>query len=334
MNEIELTYEQNLRAAIVFINMFGLLVEEKEDLCQGDTLKIMTSDGMAVGNIALNKEKINITAQTELGPLNASYKKVTASTFIDEEQDHPGAFASWCTKIGYTISRSDEEKIEGLFICPCTMDTEFGINCACGHKLDCFVNANKTMSLKVGVDFSLFEADIFNGDLHESIQILPNDDINGYIKYQIKQGVYGENGFPYQKYSGILPDSNDQEQLLCALTMTSRYKERVVEQQTYKKIGHEKKYEINSKETIIQMGTIMQSLNPDMYEKIQEIKNCLTVGKTSLLDSFITTSLGDYDDAEINALLGIERKPMERNSGKTLVQTYFGNKLFRLTEKK
>ena len=69
----------------------------------------------------------------------------------------------------------------------------------------------------------------------------------------------------------------------------------------------------------------MKDLDPDMFEKIKNLKPLLSIGDVSLLDNLITVCYDSYSDEEIEALLGIRRNKMNYQDGADgLKESYFG----------
>lgn len=324
----QLSYEQNIRAAIVFLNMFGVLVEERENIFLGNTLKVTSSEGLELGNVNIEEDRISITTRTDLGFLSAKYQLITASGSRDIESVGAPVFAQWNTDIDYTIMKNDIESFHGKFMVDCFADEKFEISCLCRHTLDYLVGGNKAMSLKFQLNGETFGVVFFDGNLQENIKLMPFDSLNGFIIHDIKKGDYGNDGFPYRKYSGIFSAGDELGHQFKAFTITSEYRDvQDFKQVYYDKNGCTKKSCGDDRETIVQMGTAMQALDPDMYAKIDYIKKLLTAGKTSLLDSFISVSLESFNDAEIQALFGITRNPLEYDDAtKQLKHLYFGVK--------
>jgi hypothetical protein len=327
MEKKKLSYEQNVQAAILFLNMFDLYVEKKEEILIGDTLKIMTADEINVGFIGLGEDAISITSQTDLGFLTALYE--TSSFYGLADLECPGFFVQWGTEINYSIAKNDIEKITGVSMIDCTMDTEFGTHFIGRQTLDYLVKENKVMSLKFMLDGEVFDAQFFCGDEHEIIEVRPHDDLNGFINHVIKKGE--KYPFQYRKISGIYSAGNKQRHQFISLTMTEKFrKEYDIKRKIHNKIEYkESDGSDNSSGTIIKMGKIMQDLDPDMYEKIEYIRELLSAGNVSLLDSFISVSLGNYKAEEVQALLGTTLNPMKYAG--TAKKLYFGKNLYRIT---
>lgn len=74
----------------------------------------------------------------------------------------------------------------------------------------------------------------------------------------------------------------------------------------------------DSSTLLIQIGKLRQENDSNMYDRIVNIRNSLTSGDVSLLDSFISVSLDNYDNEVIEALLGLQGQSRE------LKNIYFG----------
>lgn len=317
MGKIALSLDQNIRSSIVFLEMFGLFLEKTENVNLGETLKIVDSTTSEVGSVLIEQEKISISAQTALGNLEASYKPTLASGFVDIESQRWPRFANWNTNIDYSINENQSSKIIGRIGIDCSMDDEFGIRCLCRPLLECWENDNKRMSLLFQRDGKTFGLDFTNGEYRESIELRPFDSMNGYLLHTIKAGEYDKEkgGYPFRKFSGVLQKSEVERGKLRTLNYTEEYDE-TIDVAHYSCDKTNKEY---GKEDVVQMGLLMKTIDPDMYEKIAGVKKLLTAGNISLLDSFVNASLGSFSDVEVFSLLGIQRQPK-----KSVSETYFG----------
>lgn len=322
MNEVELTYEQNLCAAVAFLKMFNLNVDDFTDISLGDSVIIRDEIGKEKGIITFENNKFNISAQSVFGQLDASYKWVSAVGFVDFESEGCPNFAAWNTNIDYSIDDGSVIKMDGNFIIDCSLDSEFGSKFICHSCLDYYVGDNIFFQLELQKNGRTFYLKYKKDEMDRTIIVMPFDSLNGYIKYIVVKGEYDSEfgGYPYRKFSGIYESNYDGSNKICSFSSVREYDDLVESKSEYYDMIEE-----GSKEFIMFIGNLMQQLDLEMHSEIDSVKNWLTEGNISLLDNFIAASLESFDDEEVKALLGLERRSI-KDSGKVkkLSQIYFG----------
>lgn len=335
----KLSYKQNLRAAIVFLNMFGLFVDENETIYPNGILKVFDLNKKETGTITFEEDRVVIMTQTDLGLLSASYQMTEASGFRDLESARAPRYAEWYSKINYIIEKNNSERFEGTTLIACSIDDEFGIKCSCHHALDYFVNDNKIVSLKIQLDGKALEIILLDQDIEEDIIIMPFDDMNGFIIHDIKKGEWSfTKDHEYRKYSGVFSAGRSQKHQFRAFTVINENKKKEkhqflyendnIKEAFYDKVDYDEELDTGVNcQTVVKMGKVMQEWDPDMYFKIDCVKEALSSGNISLLDSFISTGFERYTDEMIEALFGIERKPLTYGGNiRTLKLIYYGEK--------
>lgn len=324
MEDKYLTPEQSICAARVFLNTFGLTLEECEDYDEYSKIKIFNSNNQKVGELFFNNGQVLMNAHSNLGLLNASYDIPQVTGFIDYE-DHNALFAEWKTDIKYEIKQSEKVKMDGSFLLNCAMDSEFGINCNCHPLLRINFDDKGTVTLKMLRDGSTFKLEIVAGDNYEVIDVSPWDWLNGFLLHDIRNGKYDEekHAYPYRRYAGIFngAERGENKDKLHLFLSEEEYEEQLnFHNELIPKVGDE-----NGKEASIQKGMLMQRLDPDMYKRINELGKGLLRDDVSLLDNFISVCYDSYTDEEIKALLGLNRVRMQyQDNADSLINSYFG----------
>lgn len=321
MNEKYLTFEQNLCAARVFLNTFGFILEDCKNITK--SLKIFNKNMDEVGNLRFDNNETVIIAKYNNATLRANYETPKVFSFIDvETKNIPFAlYGEWQNKIKFEINHNP--KIAGEFLITCSIDTEFGIKCKCHPLINCDVFNNDKLILEILRNGLIFGLEIKNNNSHEIINISPWDNLNGYIKHVISSGKYDASKYQheYKKYAGVFAAGiGDEDKLHVFLSETEWDK-----QITFKNLFPLKLGTNNSEDLIIQKGKLMKDLDPDMFKKIQELKETLKIDNVSLLDNLISVCYDNYTDKELYALLGIIRKKMEyQNKATCLIDSYYG----------
>lgn len=309
-NNMKLSYEQNMRASIVFLSMFGSKIEEREDISIGDILLITDKDKQEVGKVEIQEKKIIIESQTELGMLYATYDTVKTTDLQNFNN------SKWNTDISYVINKNEIEKFIGTFSLTYSTDDKFGVYYKCRPTLNHLIDDKLVMSLKLERDGEIFGLEFWDKDKHERIKIIPFSNINGYIFHTITKGKYENNkGYSYRKFFSIIKGIGININHLRVLSFTEEDDKFLNYFQFYEKIAEDKK----DRKYIVQMGHLANEEDPDMYDRIYDVKMLLTAGDVSLLDNFVNASLESFlSGEEIEALLGILRKPIELGTSKRL----------------
>lgn len=319
MSEKYLTLEQNVCAARIFLNTFSFILEDVSELNEFSKIKIYDKSMNDVGQLYFNNGKVMMTAKYSKSTLTASYDIAKIFGFVDMECGN-ALFGQWSSKIDFQIKNSDDN-INGEFLVVNTADSQFGISCRC-HPLIIFnIPGKGDITLKMLRDGYVFYFG-FNTEIYnETIEYRPCD----YIRHDIKKGEYNQAKYqyPYRKYVGVFNAAEvgeDKDKLNMFLKEEQDGKILNYRRDLVKKTDKD-----NSRETTIQRGLLMQQLDSDMLEKVQILREILTIDGVSLLDNLISVCYDSYTDEELSALLGVKRKCMIYQDGaENLTDSYFG----------
>jgi hypothetical protein len=321
MQEKSLSLIQNTCSGRIFLNTLGLTLDDVKDICELSHIKIFDNNKNVVGNMSYDNNKTIIVAKYDGVTLEANYKIPKMAGFVDLESDN-AIYGEWSTVINFNVLKDNGTKISGEFQLNCVVDSEYGIKCRCHPLINCEVPEKGQIGVKLLRDGRLFGAEIISGDHNETIDVMPGDDMNGFIKHVITMGAYNPKKFmnEYRKYTGIFsPGVNDRDKLHVFQETTCWDKRLSFKSELIKKVGDE-----FSSESLIQIGMLMQELDSDMFKKIKGIRDLLIIGDISLLDNLISISCESYSDQEIEALIGLKRVKMNYQDGATsLEESYF-----------
>lgn len=318
MTKKVLTDEQNLRAAIIFLNLFGLIIDENINSCENNKLKIFVPGNVEVGNLVFRSDSIEINTETVFGYLKASYKKPVATVCIDSEGAGAPGFADWSTNIIYQINGSNIN-MNGIIQIGAFKDTELGDNFVCHPKLDYFVNDNKLLSVSFQREGKLFSLFINNDGVKETIDIAPLNFMDSRVCHQLTFKKNNESVcYKFCNISGGYKANK--------LDFLSFVQENGMICERKKKTFSNPLSD--NHELMLQIGNIMMmEMDSDIYNTILLSRNLLTSNGVSLFDGFVNASMERYEDDEIVALLGVDRRlPIYNGTRKKLSQIYFGNK--------
>lgn len=320
MKEKYLTLAQNTCAARIFLNTFGLILENTNNINEFSIIKIFDKNMNIVGKLYFDNGKVMIYANYNNSILEANYdiSKVFGSIDIERDTTLLSLSAQWSSKIKFKVKNSNNIKLCGEFLIVCSIDSKNGIYCLCLPLIKYNDSKNRKITLSMlrnGITFNL----IISSESHyETITISPCNNSNGFIRHIISDSKNNEEKHmhEYRKDTGIFACMSAKDKLLVISSET----EGINKIDYIKKIGDD-----SSEELVIQKGKLMQDLDPDMFEKIKTLRKELSIGDVSLLDNLISICYDSYTDEELEALLGIKRKKMNYQDGaNSLKESYFG----------
>ncbi len=316
MKETTMSYENSLRDARVFLNTFGLILEDSFD----EKISIFDKSGNEVGYLSKIDNRINISVDYNGILLEADYYLPKIIAFVDVE-DNDQLFGQWNSEIFFVLKK-DKLKMNGEFLISSSMGSEFGSKCVCHPIIRCDLAELGKVELEILRKGKTFGLNYKTYNLKESIEVRPFDNLNGYIKHDILYGEYDytRSAFPYRRYSGVFTGGESEKSKLHVFLNEEKYHECL----DFKNGYVDKIKSDMSSESIIQKGNLMKDLDPDMYKKIKTLFRIMMFDNFSLLDNLISVCYDSYTDEELFALLGIERKKFIYQNGQTkLKDAYF-----------
>ena len=316
-----LTHKQNTCAARIFLNTFGLSLENLNDIDEFSKIKIFDRAMNEVGELYFDNGKVMISANYNNSALEANFDMAKMSGFIDPECN--ALFGQWSSKIAFKVKNPNNINLSGEFLLDCAADTEFGISCRCHPLINCDVAGKVNIILQILRDGKTLGLEVSSENYNETIDIMPWDDLNGFIKHIISKGEYDskKHKYEYRKYTGIFSSGGEKENKLHVFLSETEWDNEIsIRSEFLPKVGDDK-----SKALVIQKGMLMQDLDPEMFEKIKNIREALTIGDIPLLNNLVSVCYDSYTDEELSALLGIERQQTVYQDGAdSLINSYFG----------
>lgn len=320
MYEKYLTPEQNICAARIFLNTFGLTLENKNNI--NETLKLKIFDRMMneVGELYFNNDKIMMSANYNDSVLEASFDSAKTCCFADIESNNNALFGQWVSEIVFFIQKQNGIKLSGEFLIGASVDSELGISCLCHPLINCEVANKGNVNLRILRDGRTFGLEIDFKNYNETIDISPWNDMNGFIKNVITNGEYNPEKYEYKyrRYMGIFSAGEENKDKLKVFSLETEWGKEI-----------SSRFEFVPKDDdetlVIQKGMLMQDLDPDMFVKIKKLREVLVIGDISLLDNLVSVCYDSYTDEELSALLGLNRQKMHYQDGAdSLINSYFG----------
>ena len=122
MGEKYLTLEQNTCAARIFLNTFGLTLENISDVNEFSKIKIFDKAMNEVGKLHFDNGKVIMSANYNNSVLDASFDINKMLGFVDPEcESAPFAlFGQWSSKIAFQVQKSDNITLSGEFLITCS----------------------------------------------------------------------------------------------------------------------------------------------------------------------------------------------------------------------
>lgn len=318
-----LNYNQIIRGAMIFLNTYGLILEIPEIVDENTILTVYNKNNEEIGKVYFNNKEVLIETSSDFGFINASYDFPNVTAFVDlETRSGTEKFAQWNSSIKYIIKTNDNDSIQGHFFIATSVDSFYGINASCHQAIEFYKKNKKIMTMKMMYDGRLFEVDYCNKQFTEEIEFNPFDDVNGFIKHDIKKGKYNteKHGFPYRKYCGIHRAGRDENNL-----RVLSFEQHDGDFKTYNDVNYEKQGDDNSEELLIQKGNLFLESDPDVAEKLLKLRDSLNINGISLLDNLMSVTLNSLTDKELEALFGFDRtKLIFQNGADNLIDAYYG----------
>ena len=310
----------NIPAARVFLNLFGLTLENVEEVQVDSKVKVFYKDEK-VGELIFFDGKVFIVAEFNGYKLRADYPLSTFFGFQDIETDN-ALFFDFRNDIRFKIEK-DDTLIEGTIMLDCTLDSGMGNHCHCLPEIK-FKDKDREIDLKMRKDGEIFRLEINSLNVSEIIKInshLIGD--NGASCHYIDIGEYDKEKFgrPYEFVAGII-SSKDGQEVNFRIKKNGEY---IENNGKYTHILTEMvPYAGTTEEEIsIQRGLLMQQLDPSAFRKINELRENLLIGNEHILNNLFSTCFSHYPDTGFKASFGFERPKMIFQDGTdTLMDTY------------
>ena len=321
MEKKYLTLQQNLSVARVFLNMFDLVLENKNNIWQFDVLKILDRYGNQCGRLYFDCGIVRIETETSLGLLIADYE--IASFNILRDNYLGGGQVGWSHVINFNVK--DSKSFGGTMRIPAIIDTHFSKKCCVNTAINYIDKDGKDVNLYVMSDGYQFGYIAKKGDFREKIEINIRDCINYSMYHTIVSGKEDILNFCFPDCNTHIVKYDFSSKKICLKTIVNIRKNS--EKIKYEEVNHESVGEFESVESNIQKGLLMQEIDPDFSLKIKELINDFNKNGVSFLENLIDAAFNDYSKEEKKALFGTDiRKIKYQNGADNLDDAYFGKK--------
>ena len=295
-----LTEEQSIRSARLFINNFGLKLDEQKS--NESNYKILNTSNEEVGELYFDNNFIKVEATCPFGLLLAEYEK-----------NNQGGIDN----INFKILKNKHEKQQGLFSVQSSIDIDGVKNVEIKPSIKYFIDDKQIYDFIIIGSKNCFAIAIGDKDGYEIIQFKP-DNLN-HKKYTSDEIIETE----------VLRLIND---------MYAQY--RIIKNDKIICIGDLGKQKIapSKEERTKQMINIMKNVNPSISEKTNNLKSVLVTPEVDIINNYIIACFPINLQDSAFELLDISKKEVVyQNETTDLVSAYFdtdSKKILQKTNKK
>lgn len=321
MEKQYLTLKQNLCSARIFLNTFGLFLENPEEINEFSKIKIFNTNNLEVGMLYFENGFVKIQSITSLGNLNANYEIATFGGFEDLECG--GAFVDWAHVIQFQVD--GKLNFCGDMQIGVSIDTHFGSNCRVHSKIKYVDENNNDVVLKFMDDGKPFSYEAKKEGFREVLEIDPWSNFESYMYHIISNGEYDYNnyGFPNESIKFVWHNgNNDKNRLRTVAHIVENSQTIHWDQQLYESVGKN-----DSVESTIQKGLLMQKIDADFSKKLSELISLFKKDNVSFFENLIDITFNKVNEEERKALFGLDIERIKYHNGASnLLEAYFGIK--------
>lgn len=299
-----LTLEQNIHSAIIFLNIWGLKLEKKEELNSGSVLQIYDQNNITVGEVRFDGNKTIMTANYNEINLEASYDNPVFGSF-DDEDDKSILFGNWSSNIIFEAKGSNFKGLSGNFEIGCFIDSESGIKCNCRSLIKYIDCSDEIVEITMCQDGKMLGIAANTTDKSDVIDIMPWDDFNGFIVHDVRNSNKKDNSLPNRLYARITKSPDDDKNLRQYLHTQFHELELIWDELVPKE----------KNDDLIQKGLLMRQIDSTMFEKIREVRQKLMIGDVPFFDNLVSACYNDFSDKEIIMLIGVDKSTFTFQDG-------------------
>ena len=328
--KLDLNNNQALRAGICLANMLGLYVKDEEIFNNGIKVAYpLYCHDKIIGEIRIRPDMDDVGKRVELEAKNkefkliAAYKIPSAQGMEDAESGISGIVcADWQYKIYYKVITKNNLQIRDNLTLSCSADLEFGTKCTIhsnmsvrNSKLGRYFNLefnNSGYNFKYSNENKQFEENIEISFLQDRIGHTICSDFDEKGKWHARKiagaGTAYYNGTKrlrwYRKAQKLINDNIEDIHVL--------------------EDNHDLMGSYGDVIQSIQLGKAAQLVAPDMFKRIQQIRECLKINDTYLFDYLVDAMFSNKELTK--ATFGYIPENISYQNGETsLKDAYFGD---------
>lgn len=331
MSEQELNIKYNIQNIKLFLNIFGLEIEQKSEYKKGDTLLVFMND-IESGFVILEEDVIRIETNSLYGKINAKTNYAKALALI-EQGNHQGRntlglYANWNNNFDFSLDLLKQNKFWGNICLAVEIDNEFKntVNC---HSILYYQDRNKTYEFIFQEDGYPFQFTEKKENYKEQIiyNIFNTWGTGSYFEHRkCDKFTDGIANYDYDECAFIGETSNKNKKKNIAVRFIEFGNKRM--HRTYQEFEKLSDDDEDSREIISRIET-MNFLDPSMREKLNKIIAEFSIKDNSFIEMILLYSFTNFSREEVKALFGLDEKfdlrktYFECEDGKTI-----GSKIF------
>ena len=307
-----LVYNKSINAMRIFLNVLGYTLDDEYN---SKAIKIKNKDMKVVGKLYFDDKKAMVKIRDK-------YLSLVSECDLSVSGDFN------VHKIKYEMRTKKASKlntIKGKMLLTATEYSTSEKNCTCGVDMMCTVPGIDNVSIKVLSGGKLLGINIDSLGYSEKIEV--NSSHDACIKHGITKTCVDMDKceHTYRLHAGIY---NSQ--------MFGKYEDKlhiiVLETLDDKTIRKDEDYidktlSDGTSELLMQKGALMRRLDHTMIERIQHVRNLLSINNTNILDNIISVCCEEYSDEELQVLFGIKKSDsIYQDGASNLTQAYFDEK--------
>jgi len=317
MEKKYLTFDQNLCSARIFLNIFGLSLENKEEIDEFTKLNILDKNNGRAGMLYFENNAVKMSCVTSLGNLNADYDISAFSGFKDLECG--GALLQWNHALKFQVDGI--QCFSGIMKICLKMDTDFGNSCMVHTKIKYTDENNNEVEIKFMEDGKPFSYEAKKDYFSEVLEIDPWCGFDSFMYHITRNGKYDPTKycFPNDNVKYVCYGSNDRNYLKTVSRIVKNSQTIEDDSQLYEIVEKD-----NSVESTIQKGLLMHQIDANFSKKIIELINLFKKDNVSFLENLIDISFDSISEEEKRALFGTDIKRINYyNGADNLFDAYF-----------
>lgn len=288
--------KQNLCSSRIFLNLFGLNLEEKID---SNDIRIFDTNNYVVGALYLDKETVKIKCITSLGNLNAFYHISKLDGF--EDLEYGGVFLDFSNNINFEVKGL--LNFIGNMQIALSMDTHFGNNYSISSVIKYIDKYENLVKISFMTDGKPFRYEARKEGFRELLEVNPWNNFDSFMYHEIRKGEYDNNHhcFPYENVKYITHNGfNDMKHLQVFSHVIKDFN--IIEYD-----NKLESVECNDLITFtIKKGLLMHKIDADFSKKIVELINLFKRGNVSFLNNLIDVVFSKVSQEERKALFGVD----------------------------
>ena len=327
--KLNLNNNQALRAGICFANMLGIHVKDEEIFYNGNRIVYpLYNQDKIIGTIRIikgyNEEtRVELEAKNKEFKLVALYNIPKAHTMEDYESGISGIVcADWQSTIYYKIITKNNLQIRDNLTLSCSADLEFGTKCTIhsnmnvrNSKLGRFFNLEFNNS---GYDFAYSNE---NKQFKENIEI---SFLQDYIEHTICSDFDEKGKWNTREIAGACTACYNGTKRVRWYRKTQKMINEHLENIHILDDNQDLMGSYGDIIQSIQLGNAAQLSAPNMFKRIQQIRECLKINDTYLFDYLVDAMFNNKELTK--ATFGYVPNNIHYQNGETsLKDAYFGD---------